>query len=1077
MKSVVHSFPNRTVAGVLAAVALGAAAIPASWTTVEARTPILPLVETSSTSTESLALSPEHQASPFRDGGHIEVVHLGSQSRGGGGGDNDTSHYARGSVFIQTILVDHAGGQWEQDEIRAQRDKLHAAQDYFKQYAPENALRFRLGEDGFAFAHYNPELPYDVSDWGSFQGWMAQDAAAQIGFTDDDGDGDIIDDLAIEVQNYFGNSDNVIVMFIPADVSFNSIQVGGPSSWSILSHDMHHSVWAYLIGRHFGGCAEGGTTSGCENILCDDICQSEYLVDEVPNGNCQSCADSDECLMRGGWVGGPPCEYTRRNWGWADMDGNDVVDNTIAREPGSNSEYEVHELSRHDAFTDANGSLGWAANHYAETWAVMGVRSRDNADWNMSVFGDNNNNYLLAESAIGTGTQFVVADFHHSTLGRDYIRLSNSGGAGFYDLGYATNVQTIYANGETYNDHFGVNEVVQAFNVPLFAGETIRIELDVDDPDLDLGMALFSSEGSQYYAPRSQSMVEADAWPGGLDEVMEFVVPEDDVYGLVVFANNVESGPYSIKIGPTPLELIDDESFSSVLDLRLYHYTPQTPTWSIVGVRPDGGTDVSLGVFYDLTYDWELTRSDQYAGVEFVAVDYRWSQEANAVRVPRISGAGAHTTEWEQGSEILSGWYSETWENGDVAKIWDAYLNEGTTYRFQYYGSVGPDPDMKLALANSHGLWPYQRRANMEVEASGNAWSTWFEFTPEESLWYGAVLAAEEEVTTDYFLGMGPSIELMDEQPVTLPDEIIFSELLTEEDSWAVVGILPKGDAESAFGLWSCENEDISCFLGLDGASEMPYMVIDGNHAPAQSYYSRTDRTSGTVSRALTFDIASEDIEFNDLGDVVVHQREFAGNEAVQIWDLNVGLAATPVRVTVRPLSPNLDVDVRIHSSREGDYYQASGDYVAASQSFGEGEAESAVFVSVHPDVYGLTVSNASATPGLYEVIISESSAADAPDGPVLDTPTALDLRVTGGVSDHREFELSLPGAAAVKLEVFDVAGRHVRTLNDGSLDAGIHSISWDGRDENGSNAGSGVFFAKLRAGTDERTVKVVQTR
>jgi hypothetical protein len=52
----------------------------------------------------------------------------------------------------------------------------------------------------------------------------------------------------------------------------------------------------------------------------------------------------------------------------------------------------------------------------------------------------------------------------------------------------------------------------------------------------------------------------------------------------------------------------------------------------------------------------------------------------------------------------------------------------------------------------------------------------------------------------------------------------------------------------------------------------------------------------------------------------------------------------------------------------------------------------------------------------------------------------------------------------SVTLALFDIAGRHVRTLADGAFAAGRHQVGWDGRDEAGRAVSSGVYFYRLRA-------------
>jgi hypothetical protein len=55
-----------------------------------------------------------------------------------------------------------------------------------------------------------------------------------------------------------------------------------------------------------------------------------------------------------------------------------------------------------------------------------------------------------------------------------------------------------------------------------------------------------------------------------------------------------------------------------------------------------------------------------------------------------------------------------------------------------------------------------------------------------------------------------------------------------------------------------------------------------------------------------------------------------------------------------------------------------------------------------------------------------------------------------------------LPARARVRLHVYDVGGRLVRTLVDGELQQGLQEIPWNGRDDRGVNVASGVYFYRL---------------
>ena len=61
-----------------------------------------------------------------------------------------------------------------------------------------------------------------------------------------------------------------------------------------------------------------------------------------------------------------------------------------------------------------------------------------------------------------------------------------------------------------------------------------------------------------------------------------------------------------------------------------------------------------------------------------------------------------------------------------------------------------------------------------------------------------------------------------------------------------------------------------------------------------------------------------------------------------------------------------------------------------------------------------------------------------------------------------------------VKIEVFNLRGQKVRSLVNEYLPAGEHSVTWDGRDENGRNVSSGVYFYRMRAGEYTETRRMV---
>ncbi len=64
-----------------------------------------------------------------------------------------------------------------------------------------------------------------------------------------------------------------------------------------------------------------------------------------------------------------------------------------------------------------------------------------------------------------------------------------------------------------------------------------------------------------------------------------------------------------------------------------------------------------------------------------------------------------------------------------------------------------------------------------------------------------------------------------------------------------------------------------------------------------------------------------------------------------------------------------------------------------------------------------------------------------------------------------------------VSITVYDCSGRRVAVLVDGELDAGAHSVAWDGRDGRGNDVASGTYFARMDAGSSHFDMKMTLMR
>ncbi|MDP6529742.1 MAG: FlgD immunoglobulin-like domain containing protein [Gemmatimonadota bacterium] len=103
---------------------------------------------------------------------------------------------------------------------------------------------------------------------------------------------------------------------------------------------------------------------------------------------------------------------------------------------------------------------------------------------------------------------------------------------------------------------------------------------------------------------------------------------------------------------------------------------------------------------------------------------------------------------------------------------------------------------------------------------------------------------------------------------------------------------------------------------------------------------------------------------------------------------------------------------------------------------------------------------------------------ADNETGVVENSPATRAVRVFPSYPNPfnpvSNFAFEIPRADYVRVEVFDLNGRKVRTIVNEYTLPGRHEVAWDGRDEAGLKVSSGVYFWRLKAGEDTRSSKMV---
>ncbi|MGH2570667.1 MAG: S8 family serine peptidase, partial [bacterium] len=148
-------------------------------------------------------------------------------------------------------------------------------------------------------------------------------------------------------------------------------------------------------------------------------------------------------------------------------------------------------------------------------------------------------------------------------------------------------------------------------------------------------------------------------------------------------------------------------------------------------------------------------------------------------------------------------------------------------------------------------------------------------------------------------------------------------------------------------------------------------------------------------------------------------------------------------------------------------------------------------------NVERVVVPSGSITAGAWTIRVRGASVPRGPQGFALhisgdvEATVGTDARVVAGIpggglltqnepnpfAAATDIRYSLPERNDVDLAVFDIAGRRVRTLAAGRLDAGSYRVRWDARDEKGVRVAPGIYFYRLEGGGIEETRKMVVIR
>ena len=213
---------------------------------------------------------------------------------------------------------------------------------------------------------------------------------------------------------------------------------------------------------------------------------------------------------------------------------------------------------------------------------------------------------------------------------------------------------------------------------------------------------------------------------------------------------------------------------------------------------------------------------------------------------------------------------------------------------------------------------------------------------------------------------------------------------------------------------------------------------------------------------------------------------DFAGNSQSAVFTGACNVAVESVQI----VSPNGGESVHIGSAQTISWTRsATVQSVDLDLSLDSGVTWSAIATNVPGTSFAWTASGSPTAHARLRVsdhvlgTVHDESDADfilfltSTDSPGAGTPRAIAFSAPqpNPSRGRTAFALTLPAPAAARIELFDAAGRRVRTLLDGLRPAGEHRVAWDGRDDRGALVAPGVYLVRARTAGFEATRRVVR--
>lgn len=727
---------------------------------------------------------------------------------------------------------------------------------------------------------------------------------------------------------------------------------------------------------------------------------------------------------------------------------------------------------------------GYARFDATEAWALFAVRGATTSDdWDLSASDSPTGGAppacigpALGSSNFGPTSLDFVALYRYRSYYDDppthwYARARRISAGSTAATMVATTPRPLAANAPTLVDTVEAGELAHGFQVYLDAGKTYTFEFTRLTAGLTvhlLGPAGFVTPGPHGFG-RPAALVSAAG-------NFTYTPPANDFFVLVVANDNAAGGGYRLRYGTcdTPLPTAADQVLYCWYGTAVYAVQQTTPVWSVFGVRY-GAADWDLAAAPGSSATWPSCLSGAGATsslsttnfTDFVVTDFHHVAPATWYAKPyQFAPAPFVETraEWSPATAVLPNeLYGPTWtmSANDVLRCHEVRLTAGVTYTitFEHDGAA----DLHLLMYRNPGAGAYWAgRSSSVVNLAPGGSATYVAPATDD---YAIVVVDDDGVADTYRFAVTycptPAV-LASTVPVTVEPEG-FASFTPSSYFWNAVGVRGPGDWDLAVYGSASGGGSGTCFSTLRGASAgtltADFVVGDFNAGanPLATQYVRAYRLDPAGPGALEWAMGTTVLSPG----AAPASRTTGAGDVLEIWDANL-VAGQPYNVYFHHTG-EAAVKALVFANPGGAYWAPRSG--AVWQGSGHG-----TFVPAQSGWHGVVVVNDNGLAGSYQIGFSQGGVAVEPQLPAV---TALRGAAPNPTRGATTIEYALHEAAPVRLEVLDMAGRRVATLEDGERPPGTYRVPWSG-----GAAPPGLYFVRLQVAgrtVGEKKVALVQ--